>query len=136
MAHKAQVRRLLHRTGEIVEELQTFHFQRRERSSKGWQPLVNAYRYPAHYELCAELAGVESDDVKVEVSGSTITISGTRRWPELRCVKTGSPCHRTTLMEIQDGSFWRQIDVPDLVETGSVELQFENGLLWIRLPVK
>ncbi len=136
MTQKAQIRRLLHRTGEIVEELQTFHFQHSARSAKGWQPLINAYRYPAHYELCAELAGVESDDVKVEVNGSTITISGTRKWPELRCVKTGSRCHRTTLMEIQDGPFWRQMDLPDEIDADSVELQFLNGLLWIRLPVK
>ena len=136
MTHKAQIRRLLHRTGEIVEELQTFDFQQRARSAKGWQPLINAYRYPAHYELCAELAGVEPDDVNVEIGGGTITISGTRKWPELRCVKTGSLCQRTTLMEIQDGPFWRQIDLPVEIEAGSVELEFVNGLLWIRLPVK
>ena len=136
MARKAQTRRLLNRTGEIVEELQTFHFQQKARSARGWQPLINGYRYQDHYELCAEMAGIESDDVKVEISGGTITISGTRKWPELRCAKTGSRCHRTTLMEIEDGAFWRQINLPDEIEAGSVELQFQNGLLWIRLPVK
>ena len=136
MAYKPQIHKLLRRTGEIVEELQTFHFQQRARLAKGWRPLVNGYRYPAHYELCAELSGVDSKDVTVEVNSRTITISGTRKWPELRCTKTGARCHRTTLMEIEDGPFWRTIELPDEIDEAGVELQIENGLLWIHLPVK
>lgn len=122
--------------GAIVSEMHTLHFRFVQHQRRGWQPLVNVYRYPSHYEICVELAGVVPEDVEVRAGGRLVLISGVRRWPELRCQRTGSECHRTTLMEIEEGEFWREIELPEEIDGRTTEMSAQHGLVWIRLKLK
>lgn len=96
---------------------------------------MNVYRYPDHYEICVELAGVTTDDIRVSVKGKRVAVSGVRHWPDLRCKVTEDLCRRTTLMEIEEGKFWREIELPERVDGNTTEIAAQQGLVWIRLQL-
>lgn len=132
---RRRIEQMVNQMGSIVTEMQTLHFRYVQTGRSGWEPLMNVYRYPEYYEICVELSGVALDDISIGVQGRRITVAGIRRWPDLRCKETGSRCHRTTLMEIADGEFWREIELPEDVDSGSVEVRDQQGLVWIRLQL-
>lgn len=119
----------------IVNEMHSVQFRYIRHARQGWEPLMNVYRYPGHYEICVELAGVATENIHIEVADRRVAISGVRLWPDLRCKITESRCHRTTLMEIEDGNFWREIELPEAVDGSEVTVTSSNGLVWIRLQL-
>lgn len=132
---KKQLEQMVGQVGAIVAEMNSVRFRYAQHGRQGWQPLMNVYRYPDCYEICAELAGVAPDDIRIGVHGQRVTISGIRHWPDLRCKKTERLCQRTTLMEIQDGTFSREIELPEQVNGQTVEVIAQQGLVWIRLQL-
>ena len=136
MKEPEHTRRFLERTNRLVGEMHKEQFAHTARAG-GWEPHVNVYRYPRHYEVVVELAGVESGDVAVTMSDDHhLLISGTRRWPELQCAETGDPCHRTTLLEIEDGAFAREINLHEAGQSGHIDVEHQHGLVWIRIPLR
>ena len=128
---KRRVDDLVNRVDSIVKEMHTLHFTGMHPNSVGWEPMLNVYSYPKHYEICAELAGVALEDIHILVSSRTIKIEGVRHWPDLKCQKTQEDCTRTTLMEIEDGYFLRELEMAEDVNANSVEMTARNGLVWI-----
>lgn len=126
---------MVNQLGAIVNEMHSVRFRYIRHARQGWEPLMNVYRYPEHYEICVELAGVATENIHIEVAGRRVAISGVRLWPDLRCKITESHCHRTTLMEIEDGSFWREIELPEAVDGSGATVTSLNGLVWIRLQL-
>lgn len=133
---RRRIDQMVTRMGTIVSEMQTLHFRFVQQERRGWEPLMNVYRYPDHYEICVELAGVSPADIQVSAGGRRVAISGVRRWPDLRCRRTGSECHRTTLMEIEEGEFWREIELPEEIDERTADVFAQQGLVWIRLQLK
>ena len=136
MKEREYTRRFLERANRLVDEILNTQLAYAARAG-GWEPHINVYRYPKHYEIVAELAGVESDDVAVTMPDDRrLLISGTRRWPELKCAETGDRCHRTTLLEIEDGAFAREIGLRDPVQSERIDVECRHGLVWIKIPLK
>ena len=136
MKERESTRRFVERTNRLLSEMRTEQFAFAARAGE-WQPHVNVYRYPSHYEVVVELAGVESRDVAVTMPDDRqLVIKGTRRWPDLQCAETGTPCHRTTLLEIEDGAFAREISLREAVQRESIGVDYRDGLVWIRIPLK
>lgn len=133
---RRRIDQMVTRMGTIVTEMQTLHFRFVQHERRGWEPLMNVYRYPDHYEICVELAGVSPGDIQVSTGGRRVAVSGVRRWPDLRCRLTGSECHRTTLMEIEEGEFWREIELPEEIDGRTADVFAQQGLVWIRLQLK
>lgn len=127
--------RMVSQVGAILGEMQGMRFRYVQHGRQGWQPLMNVYRYPDHYEICVELAGVALEDIRINVSGPRVTLSGIRHWPDLRCKITENRCRRTTLMEIEEGQFWREIELPEEVDGRTAEVTAQQGLVWIRLQL-
>lgn len=132
---KRQIDRMVYQVGAIVSEMQNVRFRYIHHGRQGWEPLMNVYRYPDHYEVCVELAGVAPEDIRVTVQQRRVIISGVRHWPDLRCKVTENRCRRTTLMEIEEGQFWREIELPEEVDGRSAEMSAQQGLVWIRLQL-
>lgn len=132
---RKRIDRMVNQLGAIVNEMHSVRFRYMRQSGRGWEPQMNVYRYPEHYEICVELAGVATEDIRIEVEGRLVAISGVRLWPDLRCKVTESRCHRTTLMEIEDGNFWREIELPEAVDGNRITVTSMNGLVWIRLQL-
>jgi HSP20 family protein len=76
----------------------------------------------------AEVPGVEKKDLKVELAGQMLTISGERHREEKE--EKGGYFHS----EIAHGSFSRTIRLPQDVTLEKVTAEFKDGMLEVHLP--
>jgi HSP20 family protein len=116
---------------DILDEMaqrRFFHY----RDSKSWQPATNVYETRTAYHICVELAGMTADEIDVNCREQTrVTISGQRRQPQPAGVEGPLSVH---VMEIDEGPFRREIDLPEPVVVDAVEATYKEGYLWITLP--
>jgi HSP20 family protein len=75
-------------------------------------------------ELTAEMPGVEGANVSVQIEDDVVTISGEQRRQEER---------DDTRME-RYVSFYRQIPLPDGIDTDQAQASYRDGVLTIRFP--
>lgn len=75
-------------------------------------------------ELTAELPGIPPGNVRVELEGDVLTISGEARQEEER---EGERVEQQT-------SFYRQLTLPDGIDTDQAQASYTNGVLTIRVP--
>jgi HSP20 family protein len=76
----------------------------------------------------AEIPGMKKDDIKIQISGDMLTISGERKHEEETKDKT---YHR---IERMYGQFQRVLRLPTEVQSGKTKAAYENGLLTITVP--
>ncbi len=97
-----------------------------------WQPATNVYESRECYYICVELAGVERDRIDVEcIEGTRVLLRGTRDSP--RPADTDAPLS-VHVLEIDEGAFRREIDLPEPVDVERIDARHRQGYLWIRLP--
>jgi HSP20 family protein len=99
-------------------------FQRRQRT---WRPQVDVCETPDGILILSELAGVNREDIRIEVGRKTIRIYGIRREEYIG----GNAKYR--LAEIPYGYFERRLSLPWPIDKEHVEATFTEGLLQIRL---
>ncbi len=92
-----------------------------------WQPPVDIYKTRDGWLIKADLAGVKSDEVTVELHNRRITIRGQRRDT---CIEEGCCCYR---MEIAYSRFERAIELPEDISRAAVTTEFQHGMLLIRI---
>lgn len=80
------------------------------------------------YSLKVDLPGIEKKDVKIEVEGSRLTVSGERR--EEKDEKTAKRHYQETSY----GSYLRSIELPQVIDEKSVKAQFKDGVLTVTIP--
>ncbi len=91
-------------------------------------PPVNVWADEESTLITAELPGMTSDDIEIDVLENTLTLSGEREAEEL---PEGARYHR---QERGYGKFSRSIRLPYSVDVDNVEATFKNGVLEIKLP--
>jgi HSP20 family protein len=96
-------------------------------SAHSWQPSLDMYETERDIFIRAELAGVNREDLHVEVSAKTVRIAGCRRI----CAVNEDVRYR--IAEIPYGPFERNLALPAPIDTGSVTATYAEGLLAIRL---
>ncbi len=102
------------------------------RASGAWPPRVNVYAGRDAFYVCVELAGLERDLVCVEcIDEHRIRISGQRPQPRVGVLEAP---FSVELMEIDEGPFCREIDLPDAVDADTIESSYDRGYLWITVP--
>jgi HSP20 family protein len=79
-------------------------------------------------EVRLDIPGMEAKDIDIQVNGNLLTISGERK--EEREEK-GKTYHR---VERRVGSFFRTVTLPCPVRDDSVDAQYKNGILMVKLP--
>lgn len=102
-----------------------------------WTPSVNLYEDTGCYLVCVDLAGVDKSKIDIEVIEHRLTISGKREAPAYHSEESadGSPQRlKVHLMEIDHGSFRREVELPLDVTRENITAVHRNGLLWIELP--
>ena len=103
-----------------------------------WQPAVNVFLCSRCLRICADLAGVDPEEVELSVNDGKLLIRGYRRAPEpssepqIEVARTKSV--RVLAMEIDYGGFAREISLPDDVDLDRVKTHWDNGILWIDIP--
>jgi HSP20 family protein len=93
-----------------------------------WIPAMDLVEDDGHYVLRADLPGLSEDDVKIELEGDVLTISGERA-SEHEQSREGY--HR---VERASGSFARSLTLPEGIDPESIEAGFDKGVLEVRIP--
>lgn len=95
-----------------------------------WVPAADMYENDTDVMIFVDLAGVDSNQVKVNLENRSIVITGERPSP------SPSGLMRIHQMEIDTGLFRRRIPLPAPVDFDRVECTYKHGLLRVVLPKK
>ena len=124
--------------GDVAHEMTRVNFSRFHSGETQWQPAVNIFLCPRCFRICADLAGVDPEEVELSVSNGKLLISGARPAPEPPCEQdievARTKAVRVLAMEIDYGDFAREITLPDDVDLDRVKTEWSNGILWIEIP--
>lgn len=102
------------------------------RDTKTWQPATNVYETRDHYYICVELAGVDYEQIDLEcLDERRVRFCGLRTQPRPEGVSGPLSVHA---MEIDEGPFSREVELPEEIDVAVVEASYEKGFLWITLP--
>jgi len=122
-----------------VEEMLHLSQPRFAFSRQRWRPLVDIYETGNEIIVIAEIAGIQSEGIDLEISPRSIKISGKRG---LMSIKHGlmSINHEAfpekgcyCLAEIPSGHFERTVALPALIEAATAKTLYKDGLLKIIL---
>lgn len=96
----------------------------------GFRPRVDVYYCddPPTAVVKADLAGVDMNDVSLEVRGRTLVISGRRSSRE-------SEARVYHQIEIEQGRFAREIELAVPIDSARATASYEDGLLMVKLPI-
>ncbi len=92
---------------------------------RAWEPATDIYQTKDGWVVKFDLAGVEPDDLTVQIVDGVLAVSGTRRD---RTLREGVWHYQ---MEITYSRFERRIQLPCSLAGAQVATQYENGLLTI-----
>ena len=92
-----------------------------------WQPHVDVYESAEEIIVMADLAGLNREELRIEMNSRQIKISGVRKMISL--LKDA----RFFLAEIPHGNFERRIILPAAVDTESAVASYAEGILIIRI---
>ena len=109
------------------------------RPNETWTPSVNLYEDETGYILCVDLAGVDKNKIDVVVAENQLRLRGQRPvpLPPQHADQQQQPGRlRVHLMEIDNGGFSREVELPQDVNQDAVQATYRNGMLWIVLPKK
>ena len=88
---------------------------------------VDIYEKDGNIILEAELAGVQKDDITVDVEGKILTLGGERKHDEDIAKDNRYRSERSY------GSFERKFSLPFEVETDNITANFKNGVLTLSI---
>ena len=92
-----------------------------------WQPAADVYETATSVEIIVALAGVDDDDVEVQLFEDVVVIEGRRDLPR---GPDGAVYHAA---RIRQGPFQTAVPLPSSVDPDRVEARFDRGLLRVTL---
>ena len=93
-----------------------------------WAPAVDVYEDKDNIIINAEIPGVKKEDIKIELTGNQLTISGERKLEKEEKKKN---YHR---IERFYGNFMRTFTIPDTVQKDKISASYKDGVLKVVLP--
>jgi len=96
-------------------------------SEKILKPQIDVFETKTEIYVFAEIAGVEENDLDIEISSRAIKISGRRR--HIRHSQKGT----YKMAEIQYGPFERILLLPSAIDRENATASYINGILYVRL---
>jgi HSP20 family protein len=96
--------------------------------ARRFAPATDVIESETHYLLRADLPGLGEDDVKIELDGNVLSISGERR------SQSESRQGGYARLERSFGSFRRSLRLPDGIDADAIEASFDRGVLEVRIP--
>lgn len=91
-------------------------------------PACDIEETDGHYLMALDIPGMTKDQLKVEITGNTLTVSGEKKEEK----KEGKGEQRT--YERYHGRFERSFTLPQLAATDKVEADYKDGVLRVSVP--
>jgi HSP20 family protein len=112
----------------LTERDQERNVQQREETrapERFLRPAVNIIEEESGLVLTADLPGASKENIDINVEKGILTINApvTRDLP-------GRPVYT----EFEWAPYYRQFQIPDLIDTSAVKAEFNNGVLRLQLP--
>ncbi len=96
-------------------------------AERSWTPQMDIYETPDEIIILGEIAGVNKEDLELEISTKAIKIFGKRS--EFTRIENAS----YRLAEIQYGNFERILHLPAPIDPEIVSASYSNGFLQVRI---
>ena len=93
-----------------------------------WRPDADLYETAASIEVAVALAGVDEDDVEIELFDDVLVVEGHRRLPP------AAPEALYHAAGIRQGAFHLALPLPARIDAEQVQARYDRGLLRITLP--
>jgi HSP20 family protein len=91
-------------------------------------PAIDIVEKDNHYEVTAELPGLDAKNIDLQLSDGVLTIKGEKK--EEKEEKTKD----RYVSERRYGSFRRSLQVPSSVDVDKIEASYKSGVLTVTLP--
>ena len=114
----------------MMEEMNSRNYFRSS-GRDSWDPPLNFYEVADRFIVCVDLAGMQREQIDVQVKERTLHIRGVRPKPEVPEVADDIS---VLLMEIDSGKFHRKVPIPGDVDVNAIRAAYRNGYVWIILP--
>ncbi len=95
---------------------------------ESWLPAVDVFDTKEAVVLKAELAGMDPDDIQIEVEDNVLTIKGERRFEET------VDKERYYRVERRFGTFQRDLALPQGVKPEDISAAYDDGVLTVTVP--
>ena len=100
------------------------------RGMETWMPKVDIAETDNEFRVMADVPGVKPEDIKVQIAGDNLIISGKS---EEEKEEKGKTWHR---VERKSGSFYREFELPKGADQDKIEAMVKNGKLSVKLMKK
>ena len=92
-----------------------------------WTPKVDVGETDKNIIVRCELAGVDKDQIKIDITGDTLSITGERKWTDDQEIKY----HK---IERFYGAFNRTFKIGIPIDQDNIKATYKNGVLEIIVP--
>lgn len=90
-------------------------------------PAVDIFETEKEITLLADMPGVKSDDLTIDLRDNTLTLSADVTPPEQNN-------EENVLLEYETGRYYRQFTLGELVDQGGIDAKLTDGVLRLALP--
>ncbi|MGX5175317.1 Hsp20/alpha crystallin family protein [Aliikangiella sp. IMCC44653] len=96
------------------------------KTDRDWSPKVDVLEEESRFLIVAELAGIDKQDIKIELQENILSLSGER--------KLQLDDKKALRVERGFGKFKRSFSLPENIDETNISAQSKNGLLVLSLP--
>jgi HSP20 family protein len=92
-----------------------------------YSPAVDIFESDDRISLLADMPGVKSQDLKIDLRENTLTLSGR--------VEGKTPASEASLMiEYESGTYFRQFTLSEVIDQSKIDAKLSDGVLRLELP--
>ena len=99
--------------------------------TSGWMPAVDIKEQDDRFEICADIPGVEPEEIEVTMENGVLTLKGERK---LETRDGDDKGYRR--VERVYGTFYRRFSLPDTADAEKISATGKNGVIEIVIPKK
>jgi HSP20 family protein len=92
-----------------------------------YSPAVDIFESDDRISLLADMPGVKSQDLKIDLRENTLTLSGR--------VEGKTPASEASIMtEYESGTYFRQFTLSEVIDQSKIDAKLSDGVLRLELP--
>jgi HSP20 family protein len=97
------------------------------RSGPVFIPAVDIFETENEINLVADMPGVKSDDLNIDLRDNTLTIAG-------EIAPFEGPNETDLVVEYEVGQYFRQFTIPEVIDQNKIDAHLNEGVLKLVLP--